>query len=96
MFITQGIFLLNTISNPLDDLIEALISLLSLFDIQEKVQKQLNMTTVDGVADETLISMDALLEKVIHNSCDYVSMPVPTAKLIIHTLDIIMCPRRGL
>ena len=75
MFITQGVFLLDTISNPLDDLIEALISLLSLFDLQEKVQNQLNMTSVDGTADESLVSMDALLEKVIHNSCDYVSMP---------------------
>lgn len=75
MIVTQKIFLLNTIFNPLDDLIEALISLLSLFDLQEKVQNQLKMTSVDGMADESIVSMDALLEKVINNSCDYVSMP---------------------
>ena len=74
IYVTQGVFLLNTFDNPLDELIDALISLLSLFDLQEKIENQLNMT-IDGTADETLISMDALLEQVIHNSCDYVSMP---------------------
>lgn len=76
-FVIQRVFLLNTIYNPLDDLIEALISLLSLFDLQETIENQLNITSesIDGTADETLISMATLLKKVIRNSCDYVSKP---------------------
>lgn len=84
----QQVAITGTVFNPrrFEMRFEAVSSLLSLFDLQEKVNNQLqfiiSMSEGSGVTDDSvmndedysdLTTMQSLLEKVIEDSCNYVS-----------------------